>query len=133
MKSVALENHRYYDELNGDKDVKTLNQSNPNHPRKEDGFRLPPTILECLAAKSMYWITWDGKMLPCGTFSWPFTLPLNEGFDTAWERLPGLFEKIVPPAECQACEYGNGKCPNCPAILQVKPADLTNRRHIPVK
>lgn len=118
-KSVVLENHRYYDELNRDTNVKTPDQTNLNRPRKEHGFRLPPQSLECLAAKAMYWITWDGKMLPCGTFSEPYTLPLEEGFDAAWERLPGLFMDIVPPAECQACAYFNN-CPNCPAILQAE-------------
>ncbi len=58
------------------------------------GFDLPPKIITCLAAKSMYWITWDGKMLPCGSFARPFTLPFAEGFRQAWDRLPTLFEDI---------------------------------------
>lgn len=79
---------------------------------------LPPKILTCLGAKSIYWIAWDGKMLPCGSFSYPYTLPLEEGFQQAWDRLPGLFEDIVLPEKCRTCEYANGACANCPAMLQ---------------
>lgn len=125
IKSVALENYKYYSELSQDTGV-TRKQPVNDRPQKENGFRLPPEILECLAAKAMYWITWDGKMLPCGTFSWPYTAPLEEGFDVAWERLPGLFADIKPPAECQTCEYGNGRCPNCPAILQSETGSFDN-------
>jgi radical SAM protein with 4Fe4S-binding SPASM domain len=81
------------------------------------GFSLPPLILQCLAAKAMYWITWDGKMLPCGTFTTPYTLPLQEGFAEAWARLPQLCEAIRMPAQCLSCEFRDSQCPNCPAIL----------------
>lgn len=87
---------------------------------KYDGFELPPKIIPCLAAKSMYWITWDGKMLPCGLFTSPYTLPFEEGFKLAWDRLPLLFEDIMLPQECLKCDYADGKCPNCPAILQTE-------------
>lgn len=87
---------------------------------KEYGFDLPPKIITCLAAKSMYWITWDGKMLPCGSFSSPYTLPFKEGFKEAWDRLPSLFENISLPQECTKCELSDGKCSNCPAMLQIE-------------
>lgn len=87
---------------------------------REFGYSLPPEIITCLAAKSVYWITWDGKMLPCGSFSSPYTLPLTEGFVSAWNRLPGLFFNINLPQECQTCEFANGGCPNCPANLQAE-------------
>lgn len=85
---------------------------------KDYGFDLPPKIMTCLAAKSMYWVTWDGKMLPCGSFSNPYTLPFEEGFKRAWDRLPFMFEDILLPRECLKCEYAGGKCSNCPAVLQ---------------
>lgn len=87
---------------------------------RDYGFTLPPEIIYCLAAKSMYWITWDGKMLPCGSFTTPFTLPLEEGFIKAWDRLPSLFEGISLPQECMTCEFANGDCPNCPANIQTE-------------
>jgi MoaA/NifB/PqqE/SkfB family radical SAM enzyme len=115
-------NLQYYTTLNTDAGDDMLKNMETDHftEVRDYGFDLPPKIIECLASKSMYWITWDGKMLPCGSFSSPYTLPFEEGFKPAWDRLPALFESIMPPHECTICEYGNGKCPNCPAILQTE-------------
>lgn len=85
-----------------------------------NGYDLPPRILTCLAAKSSYWITWDGKMIPCGCFTSPYTKPLSEGFTVAWNRLPSLLAEIYRPSECQKCEFNNGACPSCPAKLQAE-------------
>ena len=87
-------------------------------PNRDYGLQLPPEILGCLATKAMYWISWDGKMLPCGTFDSPYTLPLQEGLIPAWNRLPGLFMDIKHPEECYGCEYVDGRCPNCPGYMQ---------------
>lgn len=87
---------------------------------KDYGFSLPPRVITCLAAKSMYWITWDGKMIPCGSFSSPFTLPFEEGFKQAWDKLPSLFDNVSVPPECSRCEFADGKCQNCPASLQAE-------------
>jgi radical SAM protein with 4Fe4S-binding SPASM domain len=89
-------------------------------PKKETATKaleIFPTVLSCSAAKSMCAISWDGRMLACGAFSSPYTLPLEEGFKAAWDRLPTLFEGITHPKKCQGCEYFSG-CPNCLAYLQ---------------
>jgi len=86
---------------------------------KDVGVGIFPEILSCLAAKAMYWIRWDGKMLPCGTFSYPYTMPLEEGFKTAWDRLPGLLSDLKHPQKCIDCEFYDG-CPNCPAYFQAE-------------
>ena len=82
------------------------------------GYDIYPEILPCRAAKSDFYITWDGKMLPCASFASPFALPVQDGFLTAWNRLPALFEKISKPSECVKCEFNGNGCPNCPAFLQ---------------
>lgn len=82
------------------------------------GYDFYPDILPCRAAKSDFYITWDGKMLPCASFASPFTLPMQDGFLTAWNRLPELFEKLRKPSECAKCEFDGSGCPNCPAFLQ---------------
>ena len=63
-------------------------------------------------------------MLPCGSFSHPYTLPLQEGFQQAWDRLPGLFEDIMLPEKCTSCAYADGACANCPAMLQSETGSL---------
>lgn len=80
---------------------------------------IAPNVLYCYAAKSSYWIAWDGKMLPCATFSTPYTDPLKEGFLAAWNRLPNLLSNISRPTECNNCIY-DGYCPNCIANLQAE-------------
>jgi len=83
------------------------------------GMGIFPEILSCLAAKAMYWIRWDGKMLPCGTFSSPYTLPLEEGFGPAWNRLPELLTDLKHPQKCIECELFES-CSNCPAYFQAE-------------
>lgn len=113
-------NHEYYKALKNTEEVAMEKNMETDYlsNAKDYGFDLPPKILTCLAAKSMYWISWDGKMLPCGSFSSPYTLPFEEGFKNAWDRLPTLFENIQLPMKCRNCEYSDAKCSNCPAILQ---------------
>lgn len=122
MFDLAEENAEYYRLMNsGTEFALEKNMETDNHIEARDyGFDLPPKIITCLAAKSMYWITWDGKMLPCGSFANPYTLPFDEGFKAAWDRLPALFEGIRLPNECLKCEFAQGGCSNCPAILQTE-------------
>ncbi|MDL2295053.1 radical SAM protein [Ruminococcaceae bacterium OttesenSCG-928-D13] len=93
---------------------------------KYTGFDLPPKVLTCMAAKGMYWLSWDGRMLPCGTFSHPYTQPLKEGFDAAWQRLPTLYEDLRLPEKCEHCEIDLLGCPNCPANIQAESGNFTD-------
>lgn len=126
MCDVSEANSRYYLGLNGTNNSSNDidNDKNANVIEKDLGFDIPPQIISCLASKSLYYITWDGKMLPCGSFSCPYTLPLVEGFKNAWDRLPTLFEDLKLPHECNNCEHNNGSCSNCPAILQMESGEL---------
>lgn len=119
---INLANAVYYKALNCQTEIALEKNMDTDYyiEAKNYGFDLPPKIITCLAAKSMYWITWDGKMLPCGSFSSPYTLPFEEGFKPAWDRLPSLFEEIRLPQECLECEYADGKCSNCPAMFQTE-------------
>lgn len=122
MYDISEANAKYYENLNIQTEAALEKSMETDYyPKAKDyGFDLPPEIITCLAAKSMYLITWDGKMLPCGSFSCPYTLPLKEGFKPAWDRLPTLFENVSLPLECTKCEYADGRCSNCPAILQME-------------
>jgi len=119
---LDMENYRYYhylDEAEKDPvDPEIEEYFKSLSPERDFGMHLPPEIITCLATKSMYWISWDGKMLPCGTFNSPFTLPLKEGFIQAWNRLPGLFMDIKHPRECYGCPLVGDSCPNCPGYMQ---------------
>ncbi len=57
----------------------------------------------CRAGSSTFWMTWDGKMLPCGMFPSPVAYPLVDGFEKAWEATKSATKKIKMPKECVTC------------------------------
>ena len=118
---VDMANYKYYYELD-DPETEALlaneEEWTPPPEGRDHGLDVEPAVITCLAAKSLFWLSWDGKMFPCGTFDEPFnTKPLEEGFIPAWNRLPTLFTELRHPDECMRCELLEG-CPNCPAYFQ---------------
>lgn len=69
----------------------------------------------CRAGSSAFWMTWDGRMLPCGMMIEPVTYPLVEGFNEAWDRLREMTSKIKTPSKCTACSYKE-VCGVCAAV-----------------
>jgi radical SAM protein with 4Fe4S-binding SPASM domain len=59
--------------------------------------------VSCRAGYSTFWVTWDGRMLPCGMMPKPEAYPLREGFGEAWEYIKRETRKIRIPRECAAC------------------------------
>ena len=125
---IDISNRLYYEKLYietmGKTDEKATDASSQakakDDPKNKDyGIDAYPEVLTCLAAKAAYWVSWDGRMLPCGTFDQLYTEPLKEGFKEAWDRLPTLFRDIKHPQKCIECKYYQ-KCPNCPAYFFVE-------------
>lgn len=119
---IDISNSLYYNKLRKEQRAEKKFADTPVESvskKKDYGMDIYPDVLTCLSAKCAYWITWDGKMLPCGTFNEIYTLPLEEGFKEAWDRLPSLFKDISHPKECLQCKYYN-YCPNCPAYFKVE-------------
>ena len=71
--------------------------------------------VSCRAGSSSFWITWDGKMLPCGMMPAPAAYPLQVGFDRAWQTILDETKKIRLPAECAACPKRK-MCRVCAAV-----------------
>lgn len=69
----------------------------------------------CRAGSTSFWLTWDGRMLPCGMMPHPVAYPLEGGFDTAWEQLRGATGALRMPGKCGACPK-RGVCPVCAAV-----------------
>ena len=69
----------------------------------------------CRAGRTSFWMTWDGRMLPCGMMPHPVVLPLEEGFDAAWEQLRAATAALRMPAKCGNCPK-RGACPVCAAV-----------------
>ena len=71
--------------------------------------------VRCRAGSSSFWMTWDGRMLPCGMMVAPVSKPLEIGFDAAWEQIREATTQIKTPAKCVNCDYKN-ICGACAAV-----------------
>lgn len=71
--------------------------------------------ISCRAGNSSFWVTWDGKMLPCGMMTTPVVYPLETGFDAAWEQLKTQTRHLRMPRECGGCAYRD-LCGVCAAV-----------------
>ena len=71
--------------------------------------------IRCRAGSTSFWMTWDGKMLPCGMMTTPVAYPLEVGFDAAWNQIRTETTKIRTPAKCVNCDYKK-ICGACAAV-----------------
>lgn len=75
----------------------------------------PDTGVSCRAGSTAFWMTWDGRMLPCGMMPGPETYPLEVGFDAAWDELRRQAAALPNPTKCKSCKYRN-LCSVCSAV-----------------
>lgn len=59
--------------------------------------------MRCRAGRTSCWITWDGRLLPCGMFPTEGYSVLSMSFDGAWERVKEDVAKVVMPSACGSC------------------------------
>ncbi len=69
----------------------------------------------CRAGSSSFWMTWDGRMLPCGMMPGPAAYPLEDGFESAWKTIVEKTAEIRIPPQCTACPK-RPVCPVCAAV-----------------
>ena len=73
--------------------------------------------VRCRAGKCSFWITWQGKMMPCGMFPEKnapnvFEMP----FLNAWQAVKENVSNIHLPAQCSACNVKD-ICRACAAMV----------------
>lgn len=71
--------------------------------------------ISCRAGVTSFWVTWDGRMLPCGMMTTPEFYPMEVGFDRAWEQLKQATAAIRLPEKCTSCRYKQ-ICNACAAV-----------------
>ena len=69
----------------------------------------------CRAGSTAFWMTWDGRMLPCGMMPYPTAYPLEVGFRNAWQQIREETKKLRMPGKCGNCPK-RGACPVCAAV-----------------
>ena len=69
----------------------------------------------CRAGVTSFWMTWDGRMMPCGMMLKPEVRPLAIGFGAAWDALRRLTGQIRRPSACAVCP-NHEICAVCAAV-----------------
>lgn len=78
--------------------------------------------ISCRAGLSSFWVTYDGKMTPCGMMTHPSVE--IEDFNTAWACMNQAHEEIKMPRECRDCEYRKN-CDICAAVSLAETGDFS--------
>ena len=71
--------------------------------------------IRCRAGSTSFWVTWDGRMLPCGMLPHAGVKPLEIGFDQAWQEVRDWTKQIRMPEKCQSCNHKQ-MCAVCAAV-----------------
>ena len=79
--------------------------------------------VRCRAGSTSFWMTWDGKMMPCGMMTRPVVYPLETGFAKAWETIRQETAKIRMPAKCGVCPK-RSMCSVCAAVCLTETGDF---------
>lgn len=78
----------------------------------------------CMAGRGAFWITWDGRMLPCGMLPSFETKLCEETFIDAWNKMKNLMDYTMLPGKCSTCN-ARSVCPICAAVSQSVHGDTT--------
>ena len=81
-------------------------------------------VIRCSAGRCAFWITWDGKMLPCGIMTKPVSYPFKEGFVKAWQEINNVITAIRLPAKCNKCKLKE-QCQSCAAMVLTETGTFT--------
>ena len=75
--------------------------------------------IRCAAGRSSFWLTWDGRMLPCGMIS-DFSTPIKgRPFLETWQEAVDHAAQIVLAPECTNCPK-KSLCLPCAAKLKAE-------------
>lgn len=73
--------------------------------------------IRCRAGKCSFWVTWDGRMLPCGMLPGMDAANVFQiGLDRAWEAAKQEAAAIRLPGKCVECSL-NDRCKACAAMV----------------
>ncbi len=90
----------------------------------EDCYHETEEGISCLAGRSQFWVTWNGKMLPCGMLPQISSDPFEVGFREAWSKIN---EEVVHLPNCSECVNCPNKrlCPSCAASRYCETGSVT--------
>lgn len=80
--------------------------------------------MHCRAGRTAFWITWDGRILPCGMFPCEGYNVQKRGFEEAWELTRADANELELPAECMSCSHRKD-CVMCAACGLAETGNLS--------
>lgn len=76
--------------------------------------------IRCRAGKCSFWVTWEGRMLPCGMLPSQGELNVFDcGFEKSWQRVRELSDAVRLPAQCKSCSLKD-QCRACAAMVMTE-------------
>lgn len=78
----------------------------------------------CTSGKNSFWMTWDGRMVPCSMMNKPEAFPLKIGVKNAWRKLGEECKKVPACKTCSKCSISQ-YCNSCPAGLMNETGSFT--------
>lgn len=94
-------------------------------PQEDCGFEIGE-LMQCTAGRSQFWMTWDGRMTPCGMLPEPVVRPLEKGFSAAWKELHQAVQTIRLCPECVGCPEKK-TCMNCAAVTYTETGSFSGK------
>lgn len=93
-------------------------------PTAEEDCAAPAEGVRCRAGRCSFWVTWQGKLLPCGMFASDNAPDVFDGdFAAAWEQVKQETAAIRLPAACAACPKKE-QCHTCAAMVMTECGDF---------
>ena len=81
----------------------------------DECIRTEDAKMRCTAGKSSFWVTWDGRMTPCGMMNEPVVKCNAQNFYEGWKSIVADTERICTPLECESCSMRSA-CVVCGAL-----------------
>lgn len=85
---------------------------------------LENSAFKCQAGKTAFWVTWDGRLLPCGLLNEPAAMPFEIGFINAWKQVREGCAMVPKCEDCAKC-YVRNECMACPGRLMTETGCFT--------
>ncbi len=96
--------------------MKTQDLTLPADPG-EDCMDTEGEGIRCRAGKCSFWVTWDGRLLPCGMLPGDGVEDVFQiGFEEAWRRASAFAAGIRLPGRCSSCGLRD-QCRACAAMV----------------
>lgn len=88
----------------------------------EDCGTLEGEGIRCRAGKCSFWVTWEGRLLPCGMLPDQGADVFQVGFAEAWRQAREAAAGIRLPAKCASCSLRD-QCRACAAMVRTESGD----------